>query len=75
MSKITAVAVLQTKVTTESGSGSNTVLQFAADYKDARNKEWAYYTPSLNLQMTVRPEVADQFDLQGHYLLSFEKQE
>jgi hypothetical protein len=75
MSKITAVAVLQTKVTTESASGATTTLQFSADYQDERNKQWAAYTPSLNLQMSVRPDVADLFDLQGRYLLSFEKQE
>lgn len=73
MSKITAVATLYSK--TESTDGEQTSLAFMADYADERNKEWAKYTPALSLQMHVLNSVADQFELQGRYLLSFEKQD
>lgn len=41
---------------------------------DELNKEWAKYTPSLNIQMTVTPEVADQFEQGSAYRLTFEKE-
>lgn len=46
-------------------------LEFVADYDDGRNKEWAIYTPALNLSMTVRGEVAERFEAGGKYTLTF----
>lgn len=57
------------------GSGE-TVLNFTADYADGRNREWAKYTPSLSLSMTVLDEVAEQFGDHGSkFALTFEKSE
>lgn len=72
MSNITAVATLYSK--TLSPDGNYTSLSFTADYKDERNKEWSKWTPSLSLNMNVKNEVAEQFELRGNYLLTFEKQ-
>lgn len=46
-------------------------VTFYADYADGRNKEWAYATPSLNLTMTMRPEVAELFKDNTPYTLQF----
>jgi len=70
---ITAVATLYSKV--PSADESYTQLNFTADYNDARNKMWSKYTPSLSLSMNVLPEVADNFELRGNYILTFEKQD
>lgn len=50
-------------------------LDFQPDYQDDRNKEWAYFTPSLSLGMTVRPEVADQWGVEvgKTYTLTFDE--
>lgn len=70
MSAITAKVFL-------SGESSNgdgqTNLQFTADYADGANKEWAKYTPSLSLSMTVLDEVAEKFGPYGSkFTLTFE---
>jgi hypothetical protein len=49
----------------------HTTLTFYADYADGRNKEWAYATPSLSVQMTVRPEVGQHFEQGKAYTLTF----
>ena len=55
--------------------GDQVMLGFNADYNDERNKEWAKYTPALSVVMHVRPDVAEQFEQGGRYLLTFERQE
>lgn len=52
-----------------------TTVQFQPDYTDDKNKEWAWATPSLNLTMTVRREVAEQWGVQAGktYTLTFEE--
>lgn len=47
------------------------VVHFYPDYADGANKDWAYYTPSLNLQMNVRRGVP--FEVGASYTLTFEK--
>lgn len=64
---ITAKVKLAVKYT-ESG---NSVLTFAADYADGRNKEWSKYTPYLNLAMGVKPEIAEKFEVGTAYTLQF----
>jgi hypothetical protein len=54
----------------ESADGQ-TYLEFHPDYADGRNKEWAKYTPSMSVQMTVLDEVAEKFEPQGAYTLTF----
>lgn len=68
----TAKIKLSTKV--QQGDGS-WVLTFSPDYNDGRNKEWAAATPSLYIQMTVREELGDRFELQKAYTLGFEPAE
>lgn len=46
---------------------------FYPDYTDGANKDWAYYTPTLNLQMNVRRDVP--FEVGAEYTLTFEKEE
>ena len=73
MTNITAVAKLYHK--NESADEETTQLLFNADYNDPRNHEWSKWTPSLSLNLNVLNEVADKFELQANYVLTFEKQE
>jgi hypothetical protein len=70
---ITAVAKLYQK--TPSSDASYVQLNFQAAYDDERNRAWSKYTPSLSVGMNVLPEVAEQFELNANYVLTFEKQE
>lgn len=65
---ITAKVTCQTKA--PAGEGQFEVT-FVPDYADGRNKDWALYTPSLSLSMTVRGEVADRFEPGRAYTLQF----
>lgn len=38
-----------------------TRLGFSPDYRDGRNAQWARYTPTLSLTMTVLDSVAERF--------------
>lgn len=69
--KVTAKVLCVGKYISGSGDSRQVKIDFVPDYNDGRNKEWARYTPSLQLSMTVRGEVADQFELDGAYLLTF----
>jgi hypothetical protein len=73
MTNITAVARLYHK--NENADDETTQLLFNADYDDERNHEWSKWTPSLSLNLNVLNSVADQFELQANYILTFEKQE
>lgn len=57
------------------GSDGQTYLHFTADYQDGANKEWAKYTPSLSIQMTVLDEVAADWEHGDHFDLLFTKRE
>lgn len=46
-------------------------LAFQADYDHGRNKEWAKYTPAISVMMTVKPEVAEHFQLNEPFTLVF----
>lgn len=72
MSKITAKAIVTNR--TPHGEPGNTgmTITLGADYNDERNKEWAYYTPGLSIQMTVRESVADAFPLGAKFTLTFD---
>lgn len=71
---ITAKVRCQAKVPVVDGSGQ-VALTFVADYDDGRNKEWSLYTPSLNLQMTVRGDIAERFEPGQTFLLAFTPEE
>lgn len=47
-------------------------LNFAADYEDGRNKEWAKYTPGLSLIMSVKEAVGEPFNVGDPWTLTFE---
>jgi hypothetical protein len=71
MGKVTAKVKLSSK-----GDGPGAVpLVFYADYAEGRNKEWAAATPTLSLNMTVKPEVAELFEVGKPYTLTFEASE
>jgi hypothetical protein len=46
-------------------------VTFLPDYAQGRNAEWASATPALSLSMTMRREVADQFDTGEAITLTF----
>lgn len=55
--------------------GDMATLSFMPDYGDGRNSEWAAATPHLDLRMTVKGTVAEQFEPGWAYTLTFEKEE
>lgn len=69
--KVTAKVKLNTKYE----SNEAFVIGFMADYDDDRNKEWAKYTPSISISMTVKPEVAEKFNVGDAFTLTFDKEE
>lgn len=75
MAQVTAKVVLNSKL--ESGVGSNRQIAatFSADYAGGKNKEWAIYTPILNLTMTMKGEVADLFKVGQEITLIFDLDE
>jgi hypothetical protein len=46
-------------------------IALLVDYEDGRNKEWAKYTPSGQIQMTVKESVAPAFPLNQAFLVTF----
>lgn len=70
---VTAKVKLASKTVFSEGTEYEQVqLNFMADYADGRNAEWAVATPALSLAMTVKPDVAERFEEQGAYTLTFE---
>lgn len=57
------------------GYGDSVALSFQPDYADGRNAAWAAATPSLSLSMTVKGDVANEFEQGARYTLSFEPSE
>lgn len=58
---------------TDGAGARQTTVGFMPDYADGRNKEWAQYTPHLDLRMTLKGEVADRFEVGKAYTLTFEE--
>lgn len=72
MKKFTALANMMTPVVLPYG----TSVSFHAVY-DANNDEhrkWAEATPSMSINMNVKPDVAEQME-PGQYIVTFEKVE
>jgi hypothetical protein len=67
---VAVTAKVQVSAKTQSGPDAFS-LSFQPDYADGRNAEWAAFTPHLSLSMTVKREVADHFELNGRYTLTF----
>ncbi len=51
------------KCTSKQHSNDQVALRIEPDYDDDRNREWAKYTPALQLNMSVLPEVAEHFEV------------
>lgn len=60
------------KLASAEPQGNQTLLRFEPDYADDRNQEWAAATPHLQLSMTVKGDVASNFE-PGAYTLTFER--
>jgi hypothetical protein len=74
---MTAKVKVGTRVENKDADGviQSVNLQFFADYADERNKKWAVATPSISVQMTVKPEVAEKFVMGKAFTLTFEPEE
>ena len=73
MKRTTAKVVVTGRTSFGQPGDSGVTIHFGPNYNDERNKEWAYYTPSLSISMSVRESVADNF-LQGQkFTLTFEE--
>ncbi len=72
---ITAKIVCNGKTETGEGEDRQVTVTFNADYADDRNKEWSRYTPSLNLSMALKGDVADRFTEGDRFTLTFEPTE
>lgn len=51
------------------------ILNFSADYADGRNKEWAAATPYMYIQMSVKGDLKDLFEVGKKYTLTFDEAE
>jgi hypothetical protein len=69
MTAVTAKVVCTKK---DTGWQDSAALTFSPDYADGRNAEWAQATPALSLQMTVKADVAEHFQIGDAYTLTFE---
>jgi hypothetical protein len=58
MSRFTAKAVIMS--TTNHGDGQ-TIIAMNAGYANGENKQWAKYTPTLSVSMSVIDEIAAPF--------------
>ena len=73
MSTVTAKVHLRKKAPYATGTDYECVqLEFGPDYADGRNKAWAVATPALSLTMSVKPDVAELFNLGDAFTLVFE---
>lgn len=72
---ITAKIRCTSKMGTGEGDNRTTPVSFAPDYQDGRNQEWAFATPSLQLNMTLRGAAADHFEVGKKYTLTFTPEE
>lgn len=68
---ITAKVQLQSKLETGVGENRQVVAAFTANYAGGANAEWSKFTPSLQLNMTLKGEVADKFTIGQAYTLQF----
>lgn len=68
---ITAKVFCASKTEYGEGDERHADLIFGADYADDRNKEWAKWTPALNLNMKVNGAAADLFESGKRYTLQF----
>jgi len=70
--RVTAKVVCSSKTEQGEGDERQALVTFEPDYADGRNKEWSLFTPSMSLSMTLKGAVADKFEPQKAYTLTFE---
>ena len=70
---VTAKVVLNSKLESGVGDYRQVVASFSANYADGKNNAWAIWTPTLQLSMTLKGEVADRFDVGQEYTLTFDE--
>ena len=76
MATVTAKVVCRQKVETNLGEHQRQALvEFAPDYGDGRNAEWAAATPHLTLSMTVNGAAATEFEPDARYTLTFTRED
>lgn len=68
---VTAKIVCNSKLITGAGEHRQATIRFSANVTP-ENKEWSLYTPSLQLEMALRGDVADRFEPGQSYTLTFE---
>lgn len=69
---ITAKVSCNLKQTWGEGDNALATIGFCPDYGQGPNAEWANATPHLDLRMTVKGAVADQFEPGKAYTVIFE---
>lgn len=77
MASVTAKIRLTTKEEPGGGGPDTATLHFGPDYGPSgteKNQEWAAATPALNLTMTVKGSVAEQFQQGDTFTLTFDKE-
>lgn len=72
---VTAKVRCTSKLIMGSGEYQTVTVGFAPDYQDGRNKEWAAATPTLDLKLGMRPDVAARFELEKSYTLTFTEED
>lgn len=71
---LTAVAQVTNKnVSRWSSQQKSTSVKLGAAYNNPENAAWATSTPAFNVDITVKDELAEFFDFDGEYLITFEK--
>lgn len=70
---VTAKVICNSKLITDGGERRQAVVKFTAD-ASTENKAWSLYTPALQLEMTLRGDVADHFEPGQAYTLTFDPQ-
>lgn len=73
--KTTAKVVLNSKLEAGTGDNRSVIASFSANYANGQNSEWAMWTPTLQLSMTLKGEAADRFIIGQEYTLTFEQSE
>lgn len=68
---ITAKVICNSKLITGAGEHRQAVVKFSANVTP-ENKAWSLYTPALQLEMTLKGDVADRFEPGQSYTLTFE---
>jgi len=72
--KVTAKAIVNSKSEEmdDDGNVKQATVSLFPDYADGRNKEWALYTPTLSVNMSLKGNVASFCKVGDHVTITFE---